>query len=161
MNTIVISDDGKLIVTGSNDKAVRRWDAGNGEAIGKAMEHYGGVWELRISPDGSVIVSGVDNNSIIRWNAETGEQIGDPIKVAGLARNIVISYDGATIACGTPFNDFVQQWKTTTGEPVCERMKWSEEQHALDEIRRARLCGEQECDAIVRKDTYYESQQNK
>ena len=33
-------------------------------------------------------------------------------------------------------------------------MKWSEGQHALDGMRRARLCDEQECEQIVRKDTF-------
>ena len=35
-----------------------------------------------------------------------------------------------------------------------ERMKWSQGQHVLDEMRRARLSGEQECDVIVGKDTF-------
>ena len=40
-----------------------------------------------------------------------------------------------------------------TGDLIGERMKRSEEQYVLDEMRRARLYGKQECDAIVRKDT--------
>ena len=53
-----------------------------------------------------------------------------------------------------PFSDFVPQSETATGESLGERMKWSAGQHVLDEMRRARLCGEQECDAIIRKDTF-------
>ena len=154
VDAIVIGDDGKLIVTGSWDKTVRRWDAINGKAIGKPMEHCGGVEEVAISTDGSVILSGYKDGSIIRWNAETGEKIGEPIEAAGSTENLVISSNGSIFACGSPFYDFVQQWETATGEPVGERMKWSEGQHVLDEMRRARLYGEQERDAIVRKDAF-------
>ena len=59
ISSIVISDDGKLIVTGSKDKTVRRWDAKNDKAIGKPMEHSVEVWELAVSTDSNVIVSGM------------------------------------------------------------------------------------------------------
>ena len=35
-----------------------------------------------------------------------------------------------------------------------ERMKWTEKQLVLDEMKRARLCGEQECDSVARKYTF-------
>ena len=64
----------------------------------------------------------------------------------------MISYDRKIIECGSPIKDFVLLWEAATGESLVERMKWSEGQHVLDEIRRTRLCGKQECDAIERKD---------
>ena len=154
VSAIEISVDGKLIVTSSYDKTVRRWDARNGKAIGNPMKHSYRVADLAISPDGSVIVSGHGDGSIARWKTKTGEKISDPIKAAGPAYNVVMSNNGGIIACGSLLDDFVQQWEITTGEPVAERMKWSEGQHVLDEMRRARLSGEQECDAILRKDTF-------
>ena len=89
-----------------------------------------------------------------RWNARTGEQIGDDIEVPGCAENIVISNDGGTIACGSKPDDYVQKWETSTGKPICEPMKWSEGEHMLDEMERARLCGDQECDAVVRQNIF-------
>ena len=151
VNTIVFSDNGKPIVTGSDDKTLRLWDAGNGEAIGKQMEHFVKVMELAISIDGNVIVAEDYDNRIVRWNAETGEQISDPIKVAGCARNLKISYDGSIMPSGSPFYAFVKHRETANREPVGERMKWSDGQHVLNEMRRARLCGEQDCDEITRK----------
>ena len=38
VDAIVISDDGKLILTSSRDTTARRWDARNGKAIGKPVE---------------------------------------------------------------------------------------------------------------------------
>ena len=67
---------------------------------------------------------------------------------------IVLSNDGKTIACGSSRDDYVQKWETNTGKPLIEPMKWSEGVQILDEMERARLCGDQDCDAIVRKDTF-------
>ena len=88
------------------------------------------------------------------WNfAFCGRQIGDSIKVPGWAANIMISNDDETIACGSKFDYYVQKWETTTGKPMCEPMKWYEGVHILDEMKRAGLSGNQECDVFVRKDT--------
>ena len=88
------------------------------------------------------------------WNARTGEQIGDNIKVPGRPGKMVLSNDGDSIACGSKSYDYVQKWDTTTGKSVDEPMKWSEGEHMLDEMERARLCGDRKCDVVVRKDTY-------
>ena len=144
MCAIVISDDGKLIFTGSYEKTVRWRDARNGKAIGKPMERSSWVDHLAIRTDGDVIVSGYRDFSILQWDAESDEKIGDHIIAAGYIENLVISNNGAIITCRSSYYNFVKQWNIKTGEPLCEPMKWSEEQYVLDEMRRARLCGEQE-----------------
>ena len=118
------------------------------------LEHSVHLVGIAISTDGSVIVSSYKDRRIIRWKAEADEKVGCPIEAAGLPQNLVRSSSGAIVACGSASDDFVQHWETATVEPVGEPMKWSEGQHVLDEIRRARLCGAQACDAIVRKDTF-------
>ena len=67
---------------------------------------------------------------------------------------IAISNDGETIAGGSRYGNYFQKWETMTGKPICELMKWSKGEHMLDEMERARLCGDQECDAVGRKDTF-------
>ena len=87
-----------------------------------------------------------------RWDARTGEQIGYDIAVRGSVRRIVISNDGETIACGPVHYYYFQKWEAMTGKPIGEPMKLKEGMHMLDEMERARLCGDQECDVVVRKD---------
>ena len=72
----------------------------------------------------------------------------------GSAHKIVLSNEGETITCGSIYHDYVQKWETKTGKTMCEPMKWIEGKYKLDEMERARLCGVQECDAAVRKDTF-------
>ena len=71
-----------------------------------------------------------------------------------VVHKIVLSNEGETIACGSQHDDYVQKWKTKSEKPVCEPMKWSEGKHVLDEMEQERLCGEQVCDAAVRKDIF-------
>ena len=101
-----------------------------------------------------MIVSKYGYNQIARWNGETGEKIGEPIEAAGRTRDLAISKNGRIIACGSACDDFEQHLETATGEPIGERMKWTEGQLVLDEMKHARLCGEQECDAVARKYTF-------
>ena len=115
--------------------------------------HSGDILGITISTDGNLIVSG-SYASMLRWDARTGEQIGDGIQVPGRAENITLSNDRGTIACGSPYGNYVQKWDAMTGEPICEPMKWSDGERMLDGMERARLCGDQECDTVSRKDTF-------
>ena len=157
VSSIVISDDGKNIFTGSEDGTIRRWDARTGEEVGKPMKHSGGgslgIESLVISTGGKLIVAG-SNGSLGRCDARTGERIGDEIKVPGWALNVMISNDRETIACGSEDHNYVQKWETISGDPIGEPMKWSEGEHILDEMKRARLSVDQEFDVLVGKDRF-------
>ena len=64
----------------------------------------------------------------------------------------MISNDGGTVACGSPYGNYDRKWETMTGKRMCEPMKWIEGEHMLDEMKRVRPYGDQECDAVVRED---------
>ena len=50
---------GRRIVSGSDDKTLRLWDADTGQPIGAPLTgHTGGVCSVAFSPDGRRIVSG-------------------------------------------------------------------------------------------------------
>ncbi|KAG9018784.1 POC1 centriolar protein A, partial [Serendipita sp. 407] len=57
--SVAFSPDGRRIVSGSDDKTVRIWDAETGQQLGSSLEgHDGGVTPVAFSPDGRRIVSG-------------------------------------------------------------------------------------------------------
>ena len=52
------SPDGKRIVTASQDKTARVWDAESGKPIGEPLKgHEDEVWSAAFSPDGKRIVT--------------------------------------------------------------------------------------------------------
>lgn len=64
-------DELKIIST-SNDKTVRIWDAGIGKQVGDPLlGHAAGTCGIAISTDGTKILSGGFDGKTIMWRAET------------------------------------------------------------------------------------------
>src|ERR1700743_371315 len=81
VSSVGFSPDGKRIVSGSEDKTVRVWDAETGEVVlGPLQEHSGSVWSVAFSPDGKRIFSGSEDETVRVWDAETGEVVLGPLE---------------------------------------------------------------------------------
>jgi WD40 repeat protein len=81
VRSVSYSPDGRHIVSGSDDKTIRIWDAETGAAVGGPLEgHTGSVLSVAYSPDGRHIVSGSDDKTIQIWDAATGVAVGEPLK---------------------------------------------------------------------------------
>ncbi|KAG6382177.1 WD40-repeat-containing domain protein [Boletus reticuloceps] len=70
---LVYLQDGRHVVTGSDDGAVRIWNVENGEQHGSSMEHNSEISGLAVTREGAKIVSGADNGSIKIWEVEPHE----------------------------------------------------------------------------------------
>ena len=74
------SPDGKRIVTASEDKTARLWDAETGKPIGEPLTgHTDAVMSAAFSPDGKRIVTASEDKTARLWDAETGKPIGEPL----------------------------------------------------------------------------------
>src|ERR1700691_3837327 len=62
--SVAFSPDGKQIVSGSDDKSIRVWDAETGEMVSGPFEGYTDGVSVAFSPDGKRIVSGSSDKSI-------------------------------------------------------------------------------------------------
>ena len=79
VRSIALSSDGQRIVSGSDDRTIRVWNATTGETVvGPISGHSDWVRSVVFSPDGQHIVSGSDDRTIRVWNATTRETVAGP-----------------------------------------------------------------------------------
>jgi WD40 repeat protein len=77
--TVAVSPDGKKVVSGGRDYALRLWDAESVHPLsGPWKLHEDRVWSVAWSPDGSCIASCSADNNLIIWNARTESPSGEP-----------------------------------------------------------------------------------
>jgi WD40 repeat protein len=71
-NTVAYSPDGKWLVTGSDDGAIRIWDSAAGKLVRVLLGHSGAVRSVCWSPDGRYLASGGSGKTIQLWEPRAG-----------------------------------------------------------------------------------------
>jgi WD40 repeat protein len=75
INSVAFSPDGKLIVSASDDKTIKVWDAATGKLLHSLEGHTAEVYSLAFSPDSRMIASGSDDGAMKLWDAATGNAV--------------------------------------------------------------------------------------
>jgi WD40 repeat protein len=99
---LAFSPDGRRLVSGSDDKSIRVWDASKREQLICTPGHEYKVEDVAFSPDASRIVSAASSllgaGTTRLWDAVTGEELGC---TPDCGHNVAFSADGRRIACGS------------------------------------------------------------
>jgi WD40 repeat protein len=121
VNSATFSPDGKRIVTASDDKTLRLWNAQSGKQIGEPLTgHSGAVNSAAFSPDGKYIVTGSSDETVRLWDAETGKQIGKPLQGhTSTVFSVAFSPDGKRITSASA-DKTVRLWDIESAKQIGE-----------------------------------------
>ena len=78
VHSIAWSRDGSFLVSGSDDKTIRKWNASTGECELVIKTPYS-VYTVAYSPDGRHLISEGYHDSLYIWDASTGNRILGPL----------------------------------------------------------------------------------
>ncbi|MFZ6034064.1 MAG: PQQ-binding-like beta-propeller repeat protein [Melioribacter sp.] len=113
VNSVAYSKDGKFVVSGSDDKTVKAWDAKSGIMLWTG-DHDGGVSKVVISPDSTKVASIGDDYLIKVWDATSGSLIWLNAHL-GKINDLSFSNNGSKIV--TASQDYtLKVWNASNGK---------------------------------------------
>ncbi|MDM0002981.1 WD40 repeat domain-containing protein [Variovorax sp. J22P240] len=119
VNSVAFSPDGTRVVSASDDRTLRLWNAATGGPIGEPLSaDREGITCAAFSPDGTRIVSASYGGSLRLWDAVEGRLVEElPSGHEGTVNSVAFSPDGTRIVSAS--NDrTLRLWDAATGRPV-------------------------------------------
>ena len=90
---------GNVVVSGSYDQTIRRWDIRNGESIGSPLGGLSStVYSVAFSPVGDVLASGSGDSTIRIWDVESGKELRSLMGHDGDVNGVAWSKDSSVLA---------------------------------------------------------------
>ncbi len=111
------SPDGKYVLTGSEDRTAKLWDANTGAEVHTFSGHGDTIYSVAFSPDGKYAVTGSGDQTARLWNVASGAVVRTFAgHVAGVAA-VAFSPDGRLIFTGSD-DGTAKLWEAATGKEV-------------------------------------------
>ena len=98
---VAFSQDGKTVLTGSQDGTARLWDAATGQPRGAPLVHPDEVVAVAFHPDGGRIFTASRDTGVHVWDARTGQPVGRPMPLLQSLSSMTLGPDGRTILLGS------------------------------------------------------------
>jgi Tol biopolymer transport system component len=111
------SPDGTRIVTASDDKTARVWDAASGRSLMALQGHTGTVIAAAFSPDGTRIVTASGDQTARVWDAASGRSLTLLQGHTGPVFAAAFSPDGTRIATAS-YDQTARVWDAASGRSL-------------------------------------------
>ena len=112
--SVAFSPNGTQIVSGSDDKTLRLWDAVSGTHLNMLIGHSDWVTSVAFSPDGTRIVSGSDDKTLRLWDAVSGAHLNTLNGHSSWVLSVAFSPNGTQIVSGSS-DETLQLWDAVNG----------------------------------------------
>ena len=114
-NSVVFSNDGKTIASGSKNGKVKLWSAENGKLIQTLLAHESEVNSVVFSSDDKTIASASSDGKVKLWSAENGKLLQTLPGHKSEVTNVVFSSGDKTIASASK-DSTVKLWSSENGK---------------------------------------------
>jgi serine/threonine protein kinase/WD40 repeat protein/ribosomal protein L7/L12 len=101
VNSVAVTTDGSLAVSGGSDLMVRVWRTSDGKELAALQGHDINVGIAVITPDGKYVVSGGGDRTVRVWDYESGKEKTVIDDFDGWVNALAISPDGKHLVAGS------------------------------------------------------------
>ncbi|EJD05297.1 WD40 repeat-like protein [Fomitiporia mediterranea MF3/22] len=116
---IAFSGDSTRVASGSADRTIRIWDAQSGECISESFEgHTEPVTSVAFSPDGKSIASGSHDKTVRIWDIESRQVVSGPFEGhTNWVRSVAFSPNRSRVVSGSN-NNTIRIWDAESVQAV-------------------------------------------
>ena len=122
VNSAQFSPDGTRVVTASEDKTARVWDAHTGKALSEPLRHEDAVLSAQFSPDGTRVVTASGDRTARVWDAHTGKALSEPMRHEDAVKSAQFSPDGTRVVTASE-DKTARVWDARTGKALSEPLR--------------------------------------
>ena len=95
---VVVTSDGKRIVTASEDKSIKIWNGVTGKLLRMLSGHTTRVTALSLSPNDKYLASAGETGLVLAWELASGKRLGTVVKTGGQVHSMAFSPDSRVLA---------------------------------------------------------------
>ncbi|MBN2147206.1 MAG: protein kinase [Anaerolineales bacterium] len=115
VNSVYLSADGDLALSGSNDMTLKVWEVSSGKCLRTLQRHSGGVFSVCFSADGRYALSGSGDKTLIMWDVSSGQCLRTLKGHAGVITSVCLSTDGRYALSGS-IDKTLKLWDIPSGK---------------------------------------------
>jgi WD40 repeat protein len=119
VDSVALSEDGRVAVSGSKDKTVRVWRVGGGRDLDLPQGHSGAVNALAVSRDGAIAITASDDGTLKIWDVATGRDVRTLECRWRNVRLVALSANGRIAVCFSRHSSdeaSVEVWDVQSGD---------------------------------------------